>query len=36
MSGEVTIGIMEWWNYGKMGSGKVGNWVIIKFFLKEN
>jgi hypothetical protein len=22
--------MLEYWNYGKMGSGKMGSWVIVK------
>jgi len=35
-SGQVTIGIMEQWNAGIMGSVKMGKWVIVKFLLTEN
>jgi hypothetical protein len=30
-SGQVTIGMLEYWNYGIMGSGKMESWIIVKF-----
>jgi hypothetical protein len=32
----LTIGMLGYWNTGIMGSGKMENWVIVKFILKEN
>jgi hypothetical protein len=32
----LTIGIMEYWNTGMLGSGKMENWVIVKFLLTRN
>jgi len=29
------IGMMEQWNTGILGSGKMENWVIVKFLLTE-
>ena len=32
----LTVGIVEQWNAGIMGSGKMETWVIVKFILTEN
>jgi hypothetical protein len=29
----LTIGMLEYWNTGILGSGKMESWVIVKFLL---
>ena len=31
----LTIGMLEYWNTGILGSGKMESWVIVKFLLTE-
>jgi hypothetical protein len=34
-SGQVTIGMLEYWKTGILGFGKMKNWVIIKFLFTK-
>jgi hypothetical protein len=33
---ELAIGILEYWNTGILGCGKMESWVIVKFLLSGN